>query len=233
MAACPRKTDGGRALRLACRNADGVRSRKLELENFLNQHSVDIHVCLLSEKFLHLGQAFRLANYVSHRKDSPTVGGVTAILVHRGIVHYLVSSLGLTYHEATTKQIMLDPSLVKVLAAYLSSSRPRIGEDLDACFGGGLPVLLAGDVNAKHVDWNLRLSSRSGKHLRDYDDENLRLIFRPNSPTIITFKRSATPDVLNILINRYLPFLVHLTSCSALTSDHLPLRISTMCRSSL
>jgi len=51
---------------------------------------------------------------------------------------------------------------VKVLAAYLSPSRPLIGADLDACFGGGLPVLMAGDLNAKHVDWNSRLSMRGG-----------------------------------------------------------------------
>jgi hypothetical protein len=50
---------------------------------------------------------------------------------------------------------------VKVLAAYLSPSRPLIGAELDACFGIELPVLMAGDLNAKHVDWNSRLSTRT------------------------------------------------------------------------
>jgi hypothetical protein len=59
---------------------------------------------------------------------------------------------------------------VKVLAAYLSPSRPLIGADLDACFADGLPVLLAGDLNAKHVAWNSRLSTRRRKHLIDYND---------------------------------------------------------------
>jgi hypothetical protein len=43
---------------------------------------------------------------------------------------------------------------MKILAAYLSPSHPLIGMDLTACFGGGLPILLAGDLNAKHVTWN-------------------------------------------------------------------------------
>jgi hypothetical protein len=43
---------------------------------------------------------------------------------------------------------------VKILAVYLSPSRPLIGADLTACFGGGLPVSMAGDLNTKHVDWN-------------------------------------------------------------------------------
>jgi len=50
-----------------------------------------------------------------------------------------------------------------VLAAYLSPTRPLIGADLDASFEGGLPVLLAGDLNAKHIDWNSKLSTRRGK----------------------------------------------------------------------
>jgi hypothetical protein len=72
---------------------------------------------------------------------------------------------------------------VKILAAYLSLSRPLIGADLTVCFGGGLPVLMAGDFNDKHMDWNSRLNTRRGKLLRDYVDENSCLIFGPDTPT--------------------------------------------------
>ena len=87
---------------------------------------------------------------------------------------------GLTQLEATAIQIMLAGRPVKVLAAYLSPSRPLMGADLDACFGGGLPVLMAGDLNAKHVDWNSQLSTRTGKLLRDYADGNPCFIFGPD-----------------------------------------------------
>jgi exonuclease III len=76
-------TERGKALRLVCWNADGVRGRNLDLEHFLNQHGVDI--CLLSETFLNRGQAFRLTNYAYHRTENNSGGG-TAILVRRGIV---------------------------------------------------------------------------------------------------------------------------------------------------
>jgi hypothetical protein len=207
-----------------------VRGRKFELEHFHNQHGVDIR--LLSETFLHLAQAFRLANYVCHRTDRPTAGGGTAIRVRRGIVHHSVPVPVLTHLEATAIQIMLGGRPVKVLAGFLSPSRPLIGADLDACFGGGLPVLLAGDLNAKHVDWNSRLNTRMRKLLRDYADENSCLSFGPVSPTIIPYNPSATPDVLDIIITRHLPFSVHLTSCSALSSDNLPVLIDTVSRSS-
>jgi hypothetical protein len=107
----------------------------------------------LSETYLNVGQTFRLVNYVCHR---------TAILVRRDIVHQSVPVSGLTHLKETAIQIMLAGRPVKTLAAYLSPSRPLIGENMDVCFGGGLPVLLAGDLNAKHVDWNSRLSTRRG-----------------------------------------------------------------------
>jgi len=49
---------------------------------------------------------------------------------------------------------------VKIIAAYISPSCPVIGADLSACYGCEMPVLMAGDLNAKHVDWNSRLSTR-------------------------------------------------------------------------
>jgi len=181
MAARPRRTERAKPLRLACWNAHGVRGRKLELEHFVNQHGVDI--CLLSETFLNHGQALWLANYVCHRTDRPTVGGGTAILVRRGIVQHSVPIPGLTHLEATAIQVTMAGKPVKILAAYLSPSSPLIKADLSACFGGGMPVLMAGDLNAKHVDWNSRLSTRRGKLLSDYADGNSCLIFGPHIPT--------------------------------------------------
>jgi len=219
-----------KALRLACWNADGVRGRKLELEHFLIQHGFDI--CPLSETFLKAGQAFRLANYVCHRTDRPTAEGGTANLVRRCIVHHSVPVSGLNHLKSTAIQVILAGRPVKILAAYLCPTRPLIGADLTACFGGGLPVLMAGDLNAKHVDWNSRLNTRRGKILRDYAEENPRLIFEPDTPTTNPYNSSATPDVLDIAIVMELPFPVYLTSCSALRSDHLPVLIDTACRSS-
>ena len=127
-----------------------------------------------------------------------------AILVRRGIPHHSVPVLSLTWLEATAIQTKLAGRPVKILAAYLSPFRPLIGADLDACFGGGLLVQLAGDLNAKHVDWNSRLSMTRGKLLRDYANSNSCSIFGPDSPTTNPYNPPATPDVLDIVITRNL-----------------------------
>jgi hypothetical protein len=218
-----------KALRLACCNVDGVRGRKLELEHFLSQHGVDI--CLLTETHLRERESFGLKT-VCHRTDRPTEGGGTAIMVRRGIDHYAVPVLGLTQLEATAVHIMLASGTLKILAVYLSPSRPIVGSGLSACFGEGFPILMTGDVNAKHVDWHSRLATTRCKLLRYYDSGNFCLMYGPDSPTTVPYNSSATPDVLDIVITKDLTFPMYLTACSALSSDHLPVLFDKTCRSS-
>jgi hypothetical protein len=54
------------------------------------------------------------------------------------------------------------------------------------------------------------------------------LIFEPGTPNTNQYNPSTTIDVLDILLTRYLPSTVHLTSWTALSSDHLPALIDTV-----
>jgi len=89
---------------------------------------------------------------------------------------------------------------------------------------------MAENLNARHVDWNSRLNTRRRKHLREYADGNSSLIFGPDSPTTNPFNPLVTPDVLDIVMTKNLSFPVYLTSCSALSSDHLPVLVDTAYR---
>ena len=72
--------------------------------------------------------------------------------------------------------------------------------------------MLAGDFNAKHVDWNSRLNRRRGKLLRDYADENSCMIFGPDAPTTNPYRFNATPDDLDIAIS--VPGVCDLVLCT-------------------
>jgi hypothetical protein len=219
MVARPRGTRG-KALRLACWNADGVRGRKLELEQFLSEHGVDI--CLLYETHPEAGRALGFANYVCHRTDRPTPGGGKAILVHKGTDLYAMPVFGLQYPEATAKHLVLATRPVKLVSACHSPTRPLIESDLTECLSGGIPVLMAGDFNAKHTDWNSTLITARGSLLHDYADRNSCLIHGPDSPIMAPYTHNATPDVLDTAFVKNFILLVHLTVCTALSSDHLP-----------
>jgi hypothetical protein len=84
-------------------------------------------------------------------------------MVRRGTDHHAVPLHGLQQLEANAIEIMLANKPVKILAVYLSPSRPLIDSELSACFGIGVPVLMAGDLNAKQVEWNSRLTTRRGR----------------------------------------------------------------------
>ena len=58
------------------------------------------------------------------------------------------------------------------------------------------------------------------------------VIFGPDTPTTNPCSPLATPDFFDIVITKNLTLSVYLTSCSALSSDQLPVLIDTTCRSS-
>ncbi|GFY09405.1 hypothetical protein TNCV_1942151 [Trichonephila clavipes] len=57
-------------LRIAAWNANGVRSRIVELRDFINKHSLDI--ILLQESHLRPGVSIRVPNYTLYRNDRET-----------------------------------------------------------------------------------------------------------------------------------------------------------------
>jgi hypothetical protein len=207
MAAQPR-TSTIKVLRLAFLNANGVLGRKIEMDHFLAQHGVDF--CLLNEAQLDPGQASRFGNYVCHRTDRSKKGGITAILVRRCIKHYALPFPGLRHLEAIAIELKLAGKPKKILAVYLSPCRPLIKSDLSAYLFGVLPVLMADDINAKHVDWNSRLTTVRGKLLRVYADRHSCLINGPDLPTTVPYNPPATPDEINITVIKNLPTLENL-----------------------
>jgi hypothetical protein len=55
-------------------------------------------------------------------------------------------------------------------------------------------------------------------------------MFGLDTPTSNTYNPLATPDDLDLVIRKKIIFLVYLTSCTALSSEHLPVLIDTTCR---
>jgi hypothetical protein len=121
---------------------------------------------------------------------------------------------------------------VRLLSAYLAPTRPFIDSDLTDCLSEGIPVLMAGDLNAKHKHWKSRPKKAMGLLLRDYADRYSCLIYGPDYPTTARYTHNATIDVLDIVVVKDFVLPVHLTVCAALSLDHLPILIDTSCRSS-
>jgi hypothetical protein len=89
---------------------------------------------------------------------------------------------------------------------------------------------MAGDLITKHLDWNSRLITTTGRRLREYATDHSCLIYGPETPTKIPYNPSANSGVLDIVISKNLVIPVYLTTCSARSSDHFPVLIYTRCR---
>jgi hypothetical protein len=179
---------------------------------------------LLDKTILEAELALDFANYVYHRTDLPTPGGGTAILVHKGIDHKAVPVSGLQYLQATAIHLVLGTGPVKLLSAYLAPTRPSIESDVTECLSRGIPALMVGDLNDKHMDWNSELIAANGSLFRDYSHRNSYFfIYGPDFPTTAPYTQKDIADILDIVVKDFvLP--VHLT---AQHSAHIT------CRSSL
>jgi hypothetical protein len=52
---------------------------------------------------------------------------------------------------------------------------------------------MMGDLNAKHIAWNLRLTTTRGKLIRDYASGISCLIYGPEFPTTLPYNSTAAP----------------------------------------
>jgi len=86
--------------------------------------------------------------------------------------------------EETAIYVMLASGPMKILAVYLMPSRPIVDLDVSASFSSGYPILMAGDLSAKHLDWNPSPTTR-GSLLCGYTCENSCLIYGPDTPTTV------------------------------------------------
>jgi hypothetical protein len=84
----------------------------------------------------------------------------------------------------------------RVVGDYPSPTRTLIDSDLTECLSGGFPVLIAGDLNAKHTDRNSRLITSRGSFLCDYTNRNSCLIYGLDSPTTAPYTYNATTTSL-------------------------------------
>ncbi|GFY46740.1 putative RNA-directed DNA polymerase from transposon X-element [Trichonephila inaurata madagascariensis] len=94
-------------------NADGVRSRIVEIRDFVDKHSPDI--LLLQETHLRPEHSFKIPNYICYRTDrthpAPGRGG-TAFLIKNCISHYHVPTPPPSLQVSRQRSLSLPPLIM-------------------------------------------------------------------------------------------------------------------------
>lgn len=206
-------------------NCQGVARRRLELQNFVLEQSIDI--LLLNETHLNNNQPFKLPNYISHYTNRQTTSvhpaaGGTAILVNRRFSHHAVQ-VPTANIENTAIDIKIGNTNTRIIAAYKRPSLPLLTIDLDALIDSHPNSIIAGDLNAKHRLWSSRNPNPAGSILNDYASTRHDIsISAPNTPTHYPNNLAYTPDVLDIVIMKTGSLRHSIENFPmALSSDHI------------
>ncbi|GFX36706.1 probable RNA-directed DNA polymerase from transposon X-element [Trichonephila clavipes] len=209
-------------------NADGVRSRIVEIRDFIDKHAPDLF--LIQETHLRPEHSFKIPNYYCYRNDrthpAPGWGG-TAILIKNCISHYHVPTPPQTTGVEATL-IMLTPmdhEPIVIGSTYFPPSYQNfrnLGDALDPIFNINNITILVGDFNAKHTSWGCPVSDTRGNRLHHYVINNSIEVLAPPTPTRFGIV-SAT--IIDFALFKNLNWPCNIDSISELSSDHNPIKL--------
>lgn len=212
-------------LNLICWNANGLQSRKNELEVFLHQNSID--VALISET--HLTSTVntpKICNYDVYLANHPSgqARGGSAVIIKKSLHHYDVGVFITTSIQSSVVAINFNNHTVHLSSIYCP---PRVIPDKETFLTLfrhlGHNFILGGDLNSKHPIWGSRITSQRGRALHQAIVEyNCRAI-PPDGPTHWPVDHSKRPDVIDFFICKGIPDdYISSYTITELTSDHIP-----------
>ncbi|KAL4100752.1 hypothetical protein QTP88_020784 [Uroleucon formosanum] len=153
------------------------------------------------------------------------MGGV-AILVRNKIKQQQLPSLALMYLEAVAVSININNKYITFVSAYQPPSRQMLIADYEKVMSLDNSVIIAGDLNSKHINWGCRVTNPNGSKLQAFIENTPFSISAPNTPTYFPTDINRLPDILDILIIKSVPFACVHEPLIELDSDHIPVKIT-------
>lgn len=214
------------SLTIGIYNANGLRGMKDEVVNFLSDHSVDIF--LVQETFYRPAiRAFRVPGFCQVRNDridGRPFGG-TLIFYKRSLHCISLDPPPLTNMEVSVCRISMEGHPpISIASTYLSPNRDLLKTDLDSLASLGPSVIVAGDLNSKHVSWGCVATNSNGNRLHHLLIESLPFdLLAPLEPTHYPHNVEHRPDILDIaLLKNVALTLRSIEVLHELNSDHRP-----------
>lgn len=200
-------------------NADSIVQQVMEFREFMKEQHIDI--CMVSETMLKPGVKATVPNYKCYRKDRPTAGGGVAIYIKRGIPHHQVYPPVTRELETVAVEVATATGPLTIVAVYRQPSYQLDEADIPALAQIRGKLIIGGDLNAKHADWNARQTTRAGIQLQRLARDHQFNVWGPEEPTHFP-KNGDRPDVLDIALTKRITGFVTTTSINRMSSDHNP-----------
>ncbi|GIY30973.1 RNA-directed DNA polymerase from mobile element jockey [Caerostris darwini] len=218
-----------KSLNITFWNANGIKKRKIELHDFIINHSPDL--LLIQETHLQPQDNFFLPNFHGYRNDrinplqSKAAGG-TAIFIKNHLPYHHVPTPPLQHIEASIISLNLpnlDPIIIASIYVPVNSDPHLFTIDLEAIMQLGANVIMCGDYNAHHMQWKCNNNNARGLQLLNFAIKTDLDIIAPNSPTRYGHNSTSTID-LAVIKNFLFPYQI--SSIAELSSDHNPVELT-------
>ena len=211
-------------------NCQGIRSKRKELELYLNENSIDI--ISLNETFLNKKVNFKIQGYDTIRNDHSTgSGGGVAFFIRHGIVvnkEFRNADFNIiTDNEALAINLELSSKQNLTLATiYCPNGKPNFSlfQTINNLSNN---VMFVGDFNSKLEAFGCTSKNDSGPILKNIQNK-LNLLYLNNAEHTFMDWRNGNTDMLDMafitpkLALHDFQFLISVD----LGSDHLPIEIS-------
>ncbi|GBM31304.1 hypothetical protein AVEN_91298-1 [Araneus ventricosus] len=112
---------------------------------------------------------------------------------------------------------------INFVSAYRPPRQSHVNFTLDfeSIYAYNSAIFIAGDLNAKHRNWNCTTNCKNGKLLASFAGKTNAKIIAPDTPT--HFHRNGA-SVLDLALVRNIPHAISAYSLNELSSDHLPVK---------
>ena len=204
-------------------NANSLKDKKTETLEFLMNNKIDIF--LVSETKYSQNSNINIQGYncVNKNRIADNIGGGVAIYVAKNIQYNEIAVDTKTFESVAVKvgDIILaciynTPDSSK----YKNKLPPFEPRELEKIFGLGGKVLICGDFNAKHTNWNCFRNDGQGIKLQQYLNTTDFTLEYPNRHTLFPSSGAAASTV-DLTINKN-SNISTLEVFNELSSDHLP-----------
>lgn len=196
-------------------NSQGIRNKISELEQLINREKTD--VIIINEPKIKQYKPPKLKNYKSlYQKNDININS-------GGLLMYYKSNLITTKIDTNTSTF--ESMAVKIgnkiiVAIYILPNANLDISELKEIMDLGKNVVIAGDFNCHHTNWNCNITNRNGLLLQQTADRKNFIIKAPLTHTHIPHSGN-TPSIIDLFVTKNINSNSPLT-LQELSSDHLP-----------
>ncbi len=220
-------------LRILLWNANGLLSRKLELEAILNHEKIDI--ALVTETHCTAQYSFNSTstfNVLHAFHPTGKAQGGAAVFVNKKLAYSPDLTASTTQFQLCAIRLPLADQHLTVASVYCSPSCKTDSTAFDLLFQNLKGKWLAGgDYNAKHSMWGSRIITTRGRELAKVIERRNYEAISSGQPTYWPSDCRKTPDVIDFfVVNHIHRHQCHVSTIADLSSDHIPVLLTLAAR---